>query len=528
MDQTGGRLPSLLERLRWVIPALISALGVAYTVVEHLLIASHAVPAPHVLREALIIGTVGPALAWLLLSWATRIARSQQQAEQALARLNRQRVAILMENARLIQETRQRFQAMTALHETSLDIVSRQNNGQVLQAILQRAADLLRAQGGSLGILEPETGLVRKIAVHNLAKKYQGITLSLGEGVAGKVVATGEPLIVNDYPEWAGRSDRFTDGPYDAVIGVPLRWQGEVIGCLDVLDQGERRPFSEEDISLLSSFADLAAIAIKNAELHEQVVQLGEQLERKVEQRTRELAQAREALAQKTEQLQRLLAATVSIQEEERVRIARDLHDGSNQLITGTLYEIQAAQESILGQRDEDAVKKLGMVKQLLRKIEAENRRIIAGLRPPILDTQGLVPALKGLAHTTQERYRIGCSVQVSGEPVRLSPEAVTAIYRIVQESLNNVIAHAGAESVSIRVDFGPTQLRLVVEDDGVGFDVESVLAAPPGQMGLIGMRERAESIGGRLEVWSRSGYGTRIALDLPLAHQQLPEAVAM
>ncbi|HBY98341.1 MAG: GAF domain-containing sensor histidine kinase [Ardenticatenaceae bacterium] len=523
MGRTDRQLPGLLNQLRWVIPALMATLGVGYTLIEHFLISSHSIASAHVLREVLVIGTVGPTVAWWLLTWATNIARSRQQAEEALAQRNREQIAIAQENVRLLHEARQRFQAMTALHETSLDIVSELNREQVLQAILQRAADLLGAQGGSLGIYEPETNLVRKIAIHNLPAKYRGATLPLGEGVAGKVVATGEPLIVNDYLQWTGRSETFADTPYDALLGVPLRWQGEVVGCLDVLDLGERRPFSEEDIWLLSSFADLASIAIKNADLHERLVHLGQELERKVEQRTNELVQAQEALAQKTEQLQRLLAATVHIQEEERVRIARDLHDGSNQLITGTLYEIQAAHESILAQRPAVALEKLGIIKGLLRKIEAENQRIISGLRPPLLDAQGLVPALKWHARTAQDRSQIACSIQVSGQPRRLSPEAETAVYRIVQESLNNVMAHAQAQTVEIRVSFRPARLCVIVEDDGTGFDVESVLATAPGQMGLIGMRERAESIGGQLKVRSLPGHGTRIVLNLPLAAELVP-----
>ncbi|MFQ5855327.1 MAG: GAF domain-containing protein, partial [Anaerolineae bacterium] len=426
-------------------------------------------------------------------------------------------MAIALENARLFQETHQRFQAMTALHETSLDIISRLDGRQVLEAILQRAAGLLDAQGGSLAIYEAGSNQLRVIATYNMPSKYHGATLSLGEGVAGKVVETGDPLIINDYIHWEEHSETFADSPYDAVIGVPLHWQGQITGCLVVLDRGERRPFVEEDIWLLSAFADLTSIAITNAELYAEVKGLSEELEQRVAERTAQLAAAQAELAEKAEQLQELLIATVYVQEEERTRIARDLHDGSNQLITGTLYEIQAAQQSILGQRGEVALEKLETAKGLLRKIEAENRRIISDLRLPILEARGLVPALKWYAETCRKHYRIACSTHVSGQAVRLSPEVETAVYRIVQESLNNVAAHAQAQSAQVRVEFRPTRLRVVVEDDGVGFDSEGVLTAAAGRMGLIGMRERAQSIGGQIEVRSVPGHGTRIVLDVPL-----------
>jgi signal transduction histidine kinase len=675
MGRAERQLPVLLGKLRWFVPALVAVLGVGYTLFEHLLITSLPITAPHVLREAIVIGSLGPTLAWLLLTGATRIAHSRQQAEEALERRALQleaasqvsqkvnailevdellaqvvrliqdkfgyyhvhiflvdgrskeivlregsgqageavktlglrlkiggqgitgwvaqtgqpvlcndvsqepryyahellpetrselaiplrigdvvvgvldvqsteqdafqeddvtalqilgdQIAIALENANLFQETRRQFEIMRALHDISLDITSRLESKQVLKAILEQAAYLLNAQGSTLAVYDPQANLARKVAVHNVLSEYEGVELRPGEGAAGHVMATGKPLIVNDYPNWAGRSPIFRDGLYDAILSVPLRWEGQVFGALSVLDRGERWPFTEDDIQVLSLFADLASIALKNADLYTQVVQLSQQLEQKVEQRTHQLAGAQEELARKAEQLQRLLAVTVHVQEEERTRIARDLHDGSNQLITGTLYEIQAAHESILDGRPEAALAKLKTAKGLLRKIESENRRIISGLRPSILDSQGLVPALNWYANTFQARYHIACAVRISGQTVRLSPEAETAVYRIVQESLNNVAAHAQAREVQIRVDFRPARLYIVVEDDGIGFDHESVLAAAPGQMGLIGMRERAQSIGGRIEVQSIPRHGTRITLDVPLLAGPAPQATS-
>jgi len=434
-------------------------------------------------------------------------------------------VAIAIENAHLFDSARRQIEAMQALHDISLDITSRLESKQVLGAILRQAAHLLSAQGSTLVVSDPQTDLVRIIAVNNLPPEYQGMVLRLGEGAAGQVVATGKPLIVNDYRHWTGRSPVFDASPYDAILSVPLRWQGEVFGALSVVDRGERRPFTEDDVRLLSLFADLATIALKNAELHTAAMEFGHQLEQKVEQRTKELAQAREELARKADELQRLLAITVRVQEEERTRIAQDLHDGSNQLITGTLYELQAAQESIAGQRPQVALQKLEIAKGLLRRIEAENRRIVSGLRPPILDTQGLAPALKWHAAGFQKRFGIACGLKILGPPARLAPEAETAVYRIVQEALNNVATHAQAQRVQIQVEFRPTQLRVVVEDDGVGFDYDSVLLKAPGRMGLTGIRERAQSVGGQIEVESGPGRGTRLALEVPLSTRPTLEA---
>jgi len=431
-------------------------------------------------------------------------------------------VAIAIENAHLFDSARRQIEAMQALHDISLDITSHLDVQEVLAAILKQAAHFLRAQGSSLGIVDRQAGVVRLAAVHNVPSEYLGVTLQLGEGVTGRVVATGKPLVVNDLGKRRARNSIFRNSPYDAIMSVPLRREGEVFGTLNVVDRGERRPFSEEDVHLLSLFADLACIALKNAELYGQVRQAGEELEQKVKERTRELAQAREELSSKANELQRLLTVTVGVQEEERTRIARDLHDGSNQLLTGTLYELQAAQESLVSRRPEVAVQKLEVAKGLLRRIEAENRRIISGLRPPILDAQGLAPALKWYATGFQKHFGIACGLKISGQPTRLSPEAETAVYRIVQEALNNVAAHAQAQRVQIQVEFLPTRLRVAIQDDGVGFDYASVLVKAPGQMGLIGIRERAQSIGGQIEVKSVPHQGTALTLEVPLPAERV------
>lgn len=429
-------------------------------------------------------------------------------------------IAIAIENARLFQETRQRFQAMTALHETSIDIVSRLDSQQVLQAILQRAAALLGAQGGSLGIYEPATQLVRKIAIHNLPPKYHGATLSLGAGVAGKVVETGKPLIVNNYLEWEGRSETFADTPLDALIGVPLRWQGEVIGCLDVLDRGERRPFSEADIWLLSSFADLASIAIKNAELYSEIKGLSAELEQRVTRRTEQLAAAQAELAQKADQLQALLSKTIHLQEEERARIARDMHDSTTQLILGALYATQAARDG-LDTNLAAARENMAMVQQFLQHIEVEIRQTIRDLRPLILDAEGVVPALKQYIDRYQQVAKIPCTLRVTGSPRRLASEAEVAIYRIVQEALQNVAAHAAASNACIGIHFEAQSVRMTVEDDGCGFDPAAMSAQrADGHFGLIGMRERAANIGAHLRVHSTPRQGTRIVCDVPVPEE--------
>jgi len=225
-----------------------------------------------------------------------------------------------------------------------------------------------------------------------------------------------------------------------------------------------------------------------------------------------ERVRLQEELALKAQQLQRLLTETISIQEDERARIARDMHDGVTQLVIGALYETQAARE-LLRETDHPALVKLERAQDLLHQVEGETRQVIGDLHPPILDSMGLVPALKRYVASFQDIFRLPCALVVEGQPFRLSNVTELAIYRIVQEALHNVESHAHARTVNITLGFQAAELRVVVEDDGQGFNPGEVLAAPSDHYGLPSMLERAQSIGTRLEVDSAPGQGTRIIL---------------
>lgn len=423
---------------------------------------------------------------------------------------------VMVENAKLFQEAQHQLNVMHALYDISVEISSSLDTPQTLTGIVRHAANLLNARGSTLAICEPNTNLARIIALYNVPLDYKELIMRPGASAASQVLVTGKPVIINDIQHWGtGKAVLNEEAstiqrsePYNSILSVPLVWNGKVNGALTVMDCEERHPFNESDTQLLSLLANMASTALNNSNLYSQVLQLNQQLERKVEDRTRELNEAREELT-------KLHAATVYLQEEERARIARELHDGSNQLITGTLYEIQAALSGIKVGQVEGALERLETAKAVLRQIEAENRRIIAGLRPTILDTHGLIDALKKLANKYNNQNGVKCRIHISGQPVKLEPHIETSIYRIVQESLNNSAEHAEAVNVEIKLDFQPEYLQVAVIDDGAGFIINRVAAED--RMGLIGMRERAQIIGGNLELKSEPGRGTHVLLKLPL-----------
>ena len=174
---------------------------------------------------------------------------------------------------------RRRAEELAALHATSLDITARLELSDLLRRIVRRAAELLGASGGGLYLYRPERDELELVVSHNQATDYTGVRLKVGEGLSGRVAATGQPLIVNDYRTWEGRASVYDEASFTVVIGVPLRWQERILGVINVTDLSERQPFDENDLHLLEAFAQQAAVALENARLHEGVLRQLEQLD---------------------------------------------------------------------------------------------------------------------------------------------------------------------------------------------------------------------------------------------------------
>jgi signal transduction histidine kinase len=215
--------------------------------------------------------------------------------------------------------------------------------------------------------------------------------------------------------------------------------------------------------------------------------------------------------------LQRYIGAITDAQEEERRRLARELHDETIQDLIAIDQQIQMTRMEL-----EEAAKVEGQLVGVRREVgEAIRglRRVIRALRPIYLEDLGLVPALEMLAKETERDHAIQVVFRIQGEVRRLQPSAELAIYRIVQEAMSNSLRHSGADRIDLDLEVSRDTLRISVRDDGVGFEPpdrpEDVGAQ--GHFGLMGMSERAELIGARLEFRSRPGDGTQIWIELPL-----------
>ena len=195
----------------------------------------------------------------------------------------------------------------------------------------------------------------------------------------------------------------------------------------------------------------------------------------------------------------------------ERQRLARELHDETGQALTSILLGLKGIEEAT---ETEEARRSVLSVRELVVATLQDVRRLAVELRPKALDDFGLVPALERLSETFSEQADVEVHVQAVLGDERLPGEIETALYRIVQEALTNVIKHADAKTVSVTLTRQADRVAVVIEDDGRGFDP----GVQPGEgLGIVGMRERIALVGGRLSVESGAGRGTTIAVEVPL-----------
>ncbi|NMB15747.1 MAG: histidine kinase [Firmicutes bacterium] len=216
---------------------------------------------------------------------------------------------------------------------------------------------------------------------------------------------------------------------------------------------------------------------------------------------------------QKSEMATRVIKA----QEEERKRVAREIHDGPAQSLANLVLRTEIC-ERLLAQDIDEALKELGELKKTAKGSLTELRRIIFDLRPMALDDLGLVPALRRYLEDLRDRLGLPVELVILGEEVRLDLNQEVTLFRLAQEAVNNARKHAQAKEIRVRLEFAPLAATLVVEDDGRGF-IPSETGSLAG-FGLLGMRERAELVGGDFEVTSAPGEGTRIRVRVPLAKE--------
>jgi PAS domain S-box-containing protein len=382
----------------------------------------------------------------------------------------------------LEQRVDERTRELTALLETSRNIAATLELEPLLAALLTQLKCVIDYAGAGIAILDDDNTLRMLDYAGPAPREKMLVTIPLDRDSGYRQVVLGrEPYIIDDIwgdsawirevrQEWSGAS---LSDEIRSWLGVPLIAKGRLIGVLR-LDHGQPGYFTREHARLALAFADQAAIAMENAWLYEQA--------------------------------QRLAVL------EERQRLARELHDSVSQALYGMTLGARTAR--VLVQQDPArATEALDYVLSLTEAAFAEMRALIFELRPDSLAEEGLVVALNRQADLVRARHHLSVETEFCDEP-DLSLAVKTALYRIGQETLNNVVKHARAAHVAVRLAQEGGAVVLQVADDGVGFDADGQF---PGHLGLRLMRERAEEAGGTLSVGPGAQGGTVVEARIPI-----------
>ena len=331
------------------------------------------------------------------------------------------------------------------------------------------------------------------------------IRLPLGQGISGWVASHREPVVILDDKESDPRYLPFQSlrgRDFTSMVSVPMETDpGGLVGVLNVHTVAQRE-FGDRDVELLLVIGRLIAGAMHQARLHRQLVARERAHENFVEQ-------------------------VIEAQELERRRLAGDIHDGISQRLVTLSYRLDAAAQAAKSIDDRSALtEQLDRARELADLTLQEARAAISGLRPPVLDDLGLSGGLASLARSIPQ-----VDVRTDLADVRLPDHIELALYRIAQECLQNVVKHARATEarLTFTVDSGDNGdvARLEIVDDGVGFDtLEHPLGSDEmGGYGLLSMAERAEIVGGRLNIRSRPGSGTAVTATIPVPGSASPPA---
>jgi signal transduction histidine kinase len=402
--------------------------------------------------------------------------------DEELTQLLAAQAAVAIENTRLYETSTRWLRHLESLSEIGDALAGELELEPLLGLVARRLRSLVQARLVLIAL--PDTGgeTLRIAAADGQGSDAYGLVgteLGLGGSKTGRVLQRGRSERVDsvlDDPEIDQQAARRMG--VRSALYVPLVAGGRPIGVVVVHDKlGASSSFSDEDVRLTESLAARAATA----------VELSERVSRDTVRRV------------------------VEAQENERARLARELHDETGQALTSILLGLKTLEESNQTDESRAAVSDL---RELVVSTLQDVRRLAVELRPASLDDFGLVPAIERLRDLVSEQSTVSMEVHSQLGDQRLPAETETALYRIVQEALTNVLKHADARRVTVSLRRSDKAVTLVVQDDGEGFDPASVR---DGGVGLLGMRERTALLGGRLTVESSNGAGTMLTVEIPI-----------
>ena len=365
----------------------------------------------------------------------------------------------------------------------------------VLYSALDKTLEIMNKDIGGILLLDEQKHELTYAAYRGLSAEYvQEMHIAVGEGIAGRVAQTGEAIFSENIltDSRAVLPHLLLSEGLKAFASVPLCSKNKVLGVLNVVCS-ELYQFDDREIQMLNSIAAQVAIAVENAKLHQAV-------------RLQDMSRGE------------LLHEIFSIQEEERKRMARELHDDTSQAIVSLTTSLETVL-TLLPENIDDATVMLKKAQTQLTAILDGIHRVIYELRPSLLDDLGLLAAIRWLSENSARKAGIAIKVKKSGRERRLPFQIENTVFRVVQEALTNMLKHSDCKNALVNINYQTSNIEVQISDNGKGFDVEEAISSKqrPRGLGLIGMRERVELMKGSLNIDSHpESGGTSISINIP------------
>ena len=362
----------------------------------------------------------------------------------------------------------------------------------LLERILLHAVDLLGCSSGSICTVDERSGTYRKEVDLGVACR-SGDIFPLTEGVTGEILRAGGPVTFTEYAHVRGGHINSVDrASLHATIGVPIRWAGSVIGSCIVFSRDPGRRFQPADVTLLELFAGHAGVALVNAQMHAQAAELAR-------------------------------AEATGL---ERERVVRDVHDSVARALASVVLHLGSAGSTEVGSvpvLPATGNARLELARRAAEAALSETRQSVLGLRPSLPQAPTIEQAIQ-----TQVAWARGTGLDirlvVAGPPRRLPAETVEKLFALAQRAISNIVAHADARTARVGLVYRGDEVVLIVQDDGVGFDVGEIprpdgtrsSLAGPGLPELTEIAEHAELLGGHVQIDATPGWGTTIRAAVP------------
>ncbi|MFC1961589.1 GAF domain-containing protein [Chloroflexota bacterium] len=455
-------------------------------------------PLREVLRTGRALATIHPAPAPVTDTYLKITAYPLLDKEQETKAIVEMRRDVTAERELETQILRRHHQLLALSHISSA-VSGLKDLDAILKIALDSVLNLFSGTAGGILLLDEKSQNLYYRVYEGLSPKYaENRKINYGKGIAGRVAQIGESVLVEDVSQdpRAARPDLVSAEGVRGFISIPLKSKKKVVGVMNIFSYTPGR-FGADDVSLLNSIGDYLGATIEQAKLYDRLARVGERY--KV-----------------------LLQRSLTAQEQERKRLAGELHDETAQSLTSITLSLQAliGLAEIKGYTDPAFLDKLKKAHSYAVHAGNEIVRLMKELRPTLLDDLGLPAAIHRYAKDRLQAQGINVFAEFKGTDRRFPPEVEVTLFRIAQGAMGNILEHSGAKNSWITLECDHKRCSLTIRDDGRGFNVSKLTRVERSGRGtgLFTMRERTSMLGGSGYVESHPGQGTKIIATVPLA----------